>query len=78
MYATNHAYFALILVRGMTLNHRFEINRLCEIGPAMCDRVHSLLVTGFTAFLWPNGLERYFLHEIQMKIIGLLFSLIVF
>ena len=28
LYALNHAYFALILVHGLKINHRFEINHL--------------------------------------------------
>ena len=44
----DHTYFVLISVHGLKINHRFEINHLCEIGPvslngqAICD-VHCVL-----------------------------------
>ena len=29
LYMLDHAYFTLILVHGLKINHRFEINHLC-------------------------------------------------
>ena len=33
LYALDHAYFMLISVHGLKINHGFEINHLCEFGP---------------------------------------------
>ena len=32
LYTLDRAYFTLALVHGLKINHRFEINHLCEFG----------------------------------------------
>ena len=35
LYALDHAYLALILIRGLKINRGLEINHLCEFLPSL-------------------------------------------
>ena len=50
LYTLDHAYFALISVLGLKINHGLEINHLCEFGPK-CFNMTQALPKMFQVFM---------------------------